>query len=754
MNADLLLLVFSYLPADCLALAECVCETWRGLIRLHALDLWRGALTRLGGASATSDTPAELKWRCIRIYTERKLANEFVHTVTLDPLSRWYILAYCPLLGDGFTLALAWLIKENSRRAAKADSLSQLSFTERHWAEHLLCVCNHHTSGRALARLTAAARVSQASVAFEAGFMEIARWHNPFYDDAAVDGVLADLAARVRARLTPVAAAAAAAAQARATEEAGAGAVASASNPSAQSWVSPRSGSSSWLHCVPPAAVVEQLNIVLFDEYGLRGADADRYYEPSNSYMDVVLLGTKTGLPITLVAIYNAVARRAGIGGMAPFPLPGHFVVEYRQPDQPQSQAPIYIDVYNGGAIVNAAAFPHMSPQPVQDQWSRVLGNLTNAYNSSHQRERVDAVSQLAHYLSVPSAATHTLEFSTAMVRHVASSAAALTGLRPDFEPDAFSAFLRQQYDLKEVASRIRAYIMRHPAPPPSTVAGAGVWRSSNPAAVLAPAPPLVSASNSQSSLPAATVAAYWEELRRATANIPGCLRHRRAVAALHSFVTTGHHDLRTSWSRAAATLSPRASDVVPPSTIDSLWLAAAERLTRSPTDAAALLSAAPAGATFALSATNTTDTISGPEAWDPLAHNGVGITVDRLGQRVAVGDEKSPSPLIRSCPPLGESGGTTPGLRLLTQGQQDRSTTALWQLPADALRVEVTFRPVTGHGVMGVPCPPGYQPPPWGRFLLDGVLLHRRSIVAAGDTSQLISYYLPNLETRALADT
>ncbi|HUG55304.1 MAG TPA: tetratricopeptide repeat protein [Vicinamibacteria bacterium] len=73
-----------------------------------------------------------------------------------------------------------------------------------------------------------------------------------------------------------------------------------------------------------PAAAVDALNRVLFEEEGFRG-NVREYYDPRNSFLNDVL-DRRTGIPITLSTVYIAVGRRAGISvdGVG---LPGHFLV-------------------------------------------------------------------------------------------------------------------------------------------------------------------------------------------------------------------------------------------------------------------------------------------------------------------------------------------------------------------------------------------------------------------------------------------
>jgi regulator of sirC expression with transglutaminase-like and TPR domain len=58
------------------------------------------------------------------------------------------------------------------------------------------------------------------------------------------------------------------------------------------------------------ATIIDQLNILLFQEEKLSGNTTD-YYDPRNSFLNEVL-ERKTGIPITLSVIYLEVGRRLG----------------------------------------------------------------------------------------------------------------------------------------------------------------------------------------------------------------------------------------------------------------------------------------------------------------------------------------------------------------------------------------------------------------------------------------------------------
>jgi regulator of sirC expression with transglutaminase-like and TPR domain len=62
----------------------------------------------------------------------------------------------------------------------------------------------------------------------------------------------------------------------------------------------------------------------LFEEEGFHG-NSDEYYDPRNSFLNDVI-DRRTGIPITLSAVFMEIARRAGVEACG-VGLPGHFIV-------------------------------------------------------------------------------------------------------------------------------------------------------------------------------------------------------------------------------------------------------------------------------------------------------------------------------------------------------------------------------------------------------------------------------------------
>lgn len=143
---------------------------------------------------------------------------------------------------------------------------------------------------------------------------------------------------------------------------------------------------------VEPASIREKcrvLNRVLFHEEGLTG-NHENYADPLNSLLDQVLT-RKRGIPITLAIVYLLVAERAGIEGLHPIGMPGHFLVGCFS-----EAKPFYIDAFHQGAFRTVEELhgvlrenniiprvDDLAPTPVRAVLARCCRNLVRQYEAA-----------------------------------------------------------------------------------------------------------------------------------------------------------------------------------------------------------------------------------------------------------------------------------------------------------------------------------------------------------------------------------
>lgn len=100
-----------------------------------------------------------------------------------------------------------------------------------------------------------------------------------------------------------------------------------------------------------PKLTIEAINQHLFVELGFHG-NAENYYDPDNSFINRVL-DRRTGIPITLAAVYLFVAKRLGLP-IAGVGMPGHFIVKWTR-GTGVSEDDIFIDPFNQGRLLTIA---------------------------------------------------------------------------------------------------------------------------------------------------------------------------------------------------------------------------------------------------------------------------------------------------------------------------------------------------------------------------------------------------------------
>jgi regulator of sirC expression with transglutaminase-like and TPR domain len=96
----------------------------------------------------------------------------------------------------------------------------------------------------------------------------------------------------------------------------------------------------------------------LFEEEGFHGNTAE-YYDPRNSFLNDVI-DRRTGIPITLSAVFMEIGRRAGVEACG-VGLPGHFLVRVDQ-----GEGRVLVDPFHSGTL--------LSDEDCQRRLDRVYG--------------------------------------------------------------------------------------------------------------------------------------------------------------------------------------------------------------------------------------------------------------------------------------------------------------------------------------------------------------------------------------------
>ena len=144
-------------------------------------------------------------------------------------------------------------------------------------------------------------------------------------------------------------------------------------------------------------AALERFHELFFGRWGFHG-NRDAYYDPRNSYINDVL-SRRTGIPISLAAVYAEVARRLGLAvrGVA---FPGHFLARWSA-----GGSTAIVDCFNGRLLsvddcrelletVAPSAPPerletYLAATPPGRILSRMLGNLRQIHARDGDHARV-----------------------------------------------------------------------------------------------------------------------------------------------------------------------------------------------------------------------------------------------------------------------------------------------------------------------------------------------------------------------------
>lgn len=154
---------------------------------------------------------------------------------------------------------------------------------------------------------------------------------------------------------------------------------------------------------VDAIGVIAALNDILFERLGFRG-NRESYYDPRNSYLNEVI-DRRTGIPITLTAVYIEVAKRIGfpIKGVG---LPFHFIAKHEA-----EGGDVFIDPFNAGGLLGSAGCDelitqmsggklklrpeHLEAVTNKQILARMLSNLLGVYSASDRRRALAAIDRI-----------------------------------------------------------------------------------------------------------------------------------------------------------------------------------------------------------------------------------------------------------------------------------------------------------------------------------------------------------------------
>ena len=130
-------------------------------------------------------------------------------------------------------------------------------------------------------------------------------------------------------------------------------------------------------------------------------ATSDDYYDPANSYLDLVL-DRHSGIPITLSTLYILVGWRAGLN-VHGINFPRHFVVGFREGDFSTA-----IDAFHDGRLLDRQALAarvfaqnlpwndaYLAEATPRDVLRRTLGNLAFVYRDRGDQRRLARIEAL-----------------------------------------------------------------------------------------------------------------------------------------------------------------------------------------------------------------------------------------------------------------------------------------------------------------------------------------------------------------------
>ncbi|GIL73555.1 hypothetical protein Vretifemale_3703, partial [Volvox reticuliferus] len=367
---DFLRFLFVRLSARDLCAAACTCRLWDQLTR----ECWRAKAQRRWRHGGTKWRSLALSGEWKQLYRERHMRDCATRAALRDlpwPVRREAALATLVVAGDDALdelLAAATAAAPQGSMPPSALTRSDCASRRRgprllgqqYWTEVALAALRKREAVSLLHKLAKDSRIAEERP--EAGALAIAQAHYPTADLRGVERELAALASELQRRMR--------------VKGAPTGSL-QALQILNQLLFGPIEPSSSVVPCegpyvLQPAAAAVLVKLAGSDGgLGMRGCEADDYYNPANSMLCDVL-ARRRGIPISLALLHLAVARRAGLGGrLELIGLPTRVVNRFiptakdaegqdrRGADQSGSSigtcagGEVFIDVFGGGTLLS-----------------------------------------------------------------------------------------------------------------------------------------------------------------------------------------------------------------------------------------------------------------------------------------------------------------------------------------------------------------------------------------------------------------
>lgn len=200
-----------------------------------------------------------------------------------------------------------------------------------------------------------------------------------------------------------------------------------------------------------PTFVIEKINEQMFQVERF-SPNADDYYNPLNSYLNIVL-DKKKGIPITLCIVYLRLANSVNFP-MVPVSFPAHFLVKHVMQGE---HGEIIVDPFNSGRIMDDYSLKTLLEQSFPQQnvpltksfleaatcaqvIIRMLNNLKSSYSEVHDIARYELANEMV--LAIDKYNPDAIRDKGVILHNRGKSAEALNALNSylEIDPEAVDA--------------------------------------------------------------------------------------------------------------------------------------------------------------------------------------------------------------------------------------------------------------------------------------------------------------------------